>query len=704
VKGFKIVILTAILLTYGNLLKGQLSNVENLTPKQLNKFGRNAERAGDYLTAIYFYERYREFKPNNNELNFELANLHRQVRNYEKAKELYLKVVEESSDKYPLSRLYYAQMLKSTGQYDEAIVQFDKFKKGSKTTKDFSQYSKIIKNEVDGCDSAKKIIEHSLNLTVGSLNSTINGAHIELSPIPISDTVFMYASLRADSLVFFTGENADTAIPVRQFYYARKSNLDWIGGQNVPKPINIPGVETGNGTLSRDGSRFYFTRCFKNWQGKSICGIYLSQKSGQGWTEPVKLPPLINDPNFTSTQPALGRTAQSNSEILYFVSDRPEGRGGLDIWYTIWNEKKQLYSKPENLGSKINTSGDEMTPFYDMRIRTLYFSSTGLTGIGGLDIFSALGERREWSNIENVGYPLNTSYDDLYFTISKSGEYGFLVSNRPGINSASNETCCDDIYYYRWNDFIRIGVTGVIYPFEKDKYGRKRDLSNFDFMNPPDSIIPLNKAIIALYMLDKENKQYIFMDRDTTGKNGIFYFDLLPNQEYEFKMEGFQYFDSKNYLSTDFFDFSDIIEMPPTWVNVLSDKPVVLENIYYDFKSAELNQRAKNVLDTTLLVMLKEAPEFVAEIGAHTDSIGDTKYNIELSQARANNVVNYLISKGISSKRLVPKGYGAQRPVAPNYNPDGSDNPEGRDKNRRTEFRIIGTIGGEFEEEEFNNN
>ena len=166
-------------------------------------------------------------------------------------------------------------------------------------------------------------------------------------------------------------------------------------------------------------------------------------------------------------------------------------------------------------------------------------------------------------------------------------------------------------------------------------------------------------------------------------------------------MEGAQYFDSKSFLSTEFFNFSDTIEMPPTWVNVYSEKPIVLENIYYDFNSAELTQESKNVLDTTLLILLKEAPEFIVEIGAHTDSLGDFKYNINLSQQRANFVVDYLITKGIGTERLVAKGYGAQNPIAANFNPDGTDNEEGREQNRRTEFRVVGTIGDDDEDEIF---
>jgi OOP family OmpA-OmpF porin len=698
VKGIKYITLALVTLTLAISLKGQVANMDQLTPGQLIKFAQNAERAGDVFTAIFFYEKYREFRPHNNKVNYKLACLQQHVRNYEKARDLFEIIVKEASDKYPMAQFYYAQMLKSTGKYDEAIAQFNKFKR-SYSEKDSRDIGKLVRNEIEGCDSAKKIISTPLNINISSLNNSVNSPHIELSPIPIDNNTFIYASLRIDSLVYFNDKNIDTALPVRQFYIAHKEGMDWTGGELMPQPINVPGVESGNGVLSRDGQRFYFTRSVKNWQGKVISSIYRSTLTDGKWGEPVKLPPIINDPNYTSTQPALGRTAQSDREIIFFVSDRPDGKGGLDIWYTVWNDQKDAYTKAKNLGSKVNTAGDEMAPFYNLPTRTLYFSSTGLPGIGGLDVFSAFGERSDWTQVKNIGYPVNSSYDDLYFTVSKNGEDGFFVSNRP--DSLNPATCCDDIFYYSWNDFIRITVTGTIYPFEKDRFGRKRNLADFDFMNPDASIEPMNKAIIALYMLDNETNEYAFLDRFTTGTNGKFYFNLQPNNEYEFRTEGFQYFDEKNYMSTDYFNFSDTISMPPIWVNVMTDKPIVLENVYYDFNSADLSERAKSVLDTTLLVMLKEAPEFIIEIGSHTDSIGEAKYNLDLSQKRADNVVSYLISKGIPKERLVAKGYGSTQPVAQNFKSDGSDNPDGREKNRRTEFRIVGTIGSGQEDEDF---
>ena len=427
------------------------------------------------------------------------------------------------------------------------------------------------------------------------------------------------------------------------------------------------------------------------------CEIFVSHKSGQIWDTPEKLDVSINDPNYTATQPTIGYTSKSNMEVLYFVSDRPGGRGGYDIWYSIYNAKKNEFSEPKNAGPKINTSGDEMTPFYDNASRTLYFSSTEHNGLGGFDIFQSLGELRKWFPARNVGYPLNSSYDDLYFSISKNREYGFLVSNRPGGNSFRNPTCCDDIYQYRWIDFIKIAVTGAIYPAEKGKVGRNLDQAQLLAMK--DSIKPLSRAVISLYMIDKDTKEKIFINRDTTKDNGVYYFDLIPDRDYKFEMEGSQYFNEQVNLSTDGINFTYTIEMPPIWVNVLStDKPIVLSNIYYEFNKSELSELAKKSIDTTLLELMEKATDIIVEVDAHTDSVGNADYNKNLSQERADNVVNYLIGKGIDKKRLIAKGYGSERPVAPNFKPDGSDNPDGREKNRRTEFQIIGTLSSQVED------
>ena len=164
------------------------------------------------------------------------------------------------------------------------------------------------------------------------------------------------------------------------------------------------------------------------------------------WQLPQKLPYPVNMENCTSTQPALGKNLRTGEDILYFVSDRPGSRGGLDIWYTEPDGPSGDYKEPKNLGRNINSPGNDCCPFFDMQTRTLYFSSSGREGYGGYDLYTASGSGSRWTPAVNMGKPFNTSYDDLFFSILKNGREGFFTSNRPGAFSMENGGCCDDIY------------------------------------------------------------------------------------------------------------------------------------------------------------------------------------------------------------------------------------------------------------------
>jgi OmpA-OmpF porin, OOP family len=291
---------------------------------------------------------------------------------------------------------------------------------------------------------------------------------------------------------------------------------------------------------------------------------------------------------------------------------------------------------------------------------------------------------------------MNSSYDDLYFSIGKNREDGFLVSNRPNPGSYRNPSCCDDIYQYRWTDFVRVAVKGTVYPAEAAKIGKNLDQARLLAMK--DSIKPLSKAVLSLYMVDKKTKEKIFIDRDTTDIDGGYYFDLVPDKDYKFEMEGAQYFNEQINISTEGVNFTYTIDMPPIWVNILNDKPIVLKNVYYDVNKSDLSVHAKQAIDSTLFELMQKATDIIVEVSAHSDSLGNFDYNKKLSQDRADNVVKYLVGKGINKKRLVARGYGALKPVAPNRKPDHSDNPEGREKNRRTEFRVVGTLSSQVED------
>jgi outer membrane protein OmpA-like peptidoglycan-associated protein len=692
VREFKFILYFIFLVTINAGLLGQTyekPEIRGLSGKALKKFGKQADRRGDIYTALQLYELYYKQHAKDVEVGYRMAELYFQSRDYQKAEKQFSKIFRAAPDLYPEAQYYQAVSLKNQGNYLDAKEAYLKFARKIKNAKNLALSPQALKDEIMSCDLAMTLQNKPQKATINRLSGTINGPHQEMSPLALSNSTLLYASLKPEDRLYF---NYDDTVPppVRQFYTAQQAGMDWSGGYEFDTIVNVKGVETCNGAISRDGNRLYFTRCSHNAVGRYRCEIFVSERVGKSWSAPVKLNAAINDPNYTATQPSIGYTSKSDLEILYFVSDRPGGKGGYDIWYSIYDKNKKDFAEPRNAGGTINTIGNEMTPFYDIKTRSLYFSSNVHQGMGGLDIFCAQGELRKWLQPVNVGYPINSSYDDLYFTINPNRSEGFLTSNRPGGESFQNPTCCDDIYQYRWTQSIKLAVTGQVYPADADKYGP--DLDQAKLIALKDKITPLNKAIVVLYMVDPKTKEEVFIDRDTTGSDGVYYFELQPEKQYKFDMEGFQYFNEIINFSTEGVDMTYTIDMPPVWVNVLSDKPIVMKNVYYETNKSELTQRSKEVIDSTIVILMNKARDIVIEIGAHSDSTGSYEYNKKLSQERADNVVKYLITKGINPDRLVAKGYGPDKPVAPNFNADGTPNEKGQEQNRRSEFRVIGTM------------
>ncbi len=698
-----LLLLSGMFMLFVNFLYSQPeSSISTLKPWQLKNVGRNAVRLGDIYSAINYYERYCELKPENYTVAFKLADLYRKARDYKKAEPLYLKCYNGDTEEYVRGLFYYALMLKMNGNYIKAKENFLKFSKefAKNKDKDNKIYKKLAKNEVAGCDITKELIEHPLKLAMTHLDTSINKAHVEFSPFPINDSTLLYASLRADSIEHYsTGDSVK--MPVRQFYLAKKIGDKWKGGIRFPGAFNIETEQTGNGAYSPDGKRFYFTRCAFNWQNKMICAIYVSNFLNNAWTEPVKMDESINDPKFSSTQPTVGVESKNNYEVLYFISDRPKGKGGTDIWYSIYNSKKKIYGPSKNAGGKINTIGNEFTPFYNIETHAIYFSSDGWPGIGGLDVFKSTGELNNWSVPANAGSPINSSVDDIYYVVNKNQEGGFWVSNREGGIALKSATCCDDIYSFKLSQYIHLAAAGTV--MEVPDSGSVKYLDNYSGSVKADTskspsikkenqrmLKSLPNATVSLYLVDNNNEE-IFIKNDTTNTKGEYFFKLEQGNEYRVIVNSKGYFNKKFSISTKNKFTSDTIRNSIS-ISQIPKGPVIVKNIYYPFDKYFLTDAAKITIDTTLFVLLIENPQIIVELSSHTDSKGSDGYNLKLSQQRAESVVNYLISKGIGKDRLVAKGYGETKPIALNSNADGSDNPDGRQMNRRTEFRVIGVV------------
>ena len=663
---------------------------------KIKGFAKNSERIGDIYSAIEYYEALAKKNPENTAYMMALGHLYRNARNYPMALENYSSAYDRDKDTYPEALYYKGLMEKMNGDYEKAKEDFQKFLKIIKNAEFDMDYKKMAKNEIEGCDLAKKKIDSVLKVVIFHLDTSINKAHVEASPHSTAKNEIIFASLREDKVRYVDLQDSTQKLPVRQIYKAKRIGDKWQYTGIFDGPFNNPEENTLNGTYSPNGNRFYFTRCKQNWKNDNICEIYRSDKTEAGWSDPIKLGKEINDPNYTSSQPTVGNDSKTNSEVLYFVSNRKGGKGGLDIWYTIYNEKKQEYKTPRNASSRINSIGDEVTPYYDMSNRTLYYSTTGWPSLGGFDVYKNTGEMGTWLNPTNIGYPINTSTDDIYFTVGKNKEEGFFVSNRKGGVALLSETCCDDIYEYKWTEFIHLGVTGKIFAIQDSSIYLQLEKQIFEnkFINdddPNEKVNPLEKQAVNLFLV-AENKEKIFIKADTTTKEGDYFFDIEPGKQYKIVVENYGMFNKELNIDTRKIIRSDTLRLDAIYINVLPKEPIVIKNIYYDFDDWRLTENARTVIDTTLLNILTTNPRIIVEIGSHTDSKGDDNYNIKLSQRRAESVVKYLIEKGIEKERLFAKGYGETMFIAPNENPDGTDNPEGRQMNRRTEFRIVGSL------------
>lgn len=649
-------------------------DIEHAKPWELKSYARQATAIGDVYLAIDYYERYLEKRQKKYKQAFALAQLYERARDYTQALAWYERICEQEGASFPLALYHKALMQQHLGKYTEASENFLAFKKAYRGGKDSKRYNKLVKLHVAGCELAPALLDSTLEVKITHLDTSINKPHIELSPLSLDANNIIFASLRADSVPIVPLRELNIA-PRRRFYTAERVDKVWESRGLWLVPFNLGDDEIGNGTFAPDGQAFYFSRCARNYQHEMICGIWVSHMDDGDWLPAVPLGPEINDPRYNSTMPSLATESDRGRLTLYFVSNRPGGKGGTDIWYTVYDDRNELWKPPKNAGTKINTAGDELSPFYDEASRNLYFSSNGWPGLGGHDIFRSTGELRNFVPPANVGVPFNSSADDLYMTIGANREEGFFVSNREGGTALTNPTCCDDIYFFSWTEYLYLAVEGEVEETEETS----------------GKTVPVAGAKVTLNVVDQELGS-VPIESQTTGSDGAYRFTTEAEKDYNISVEREGYFTRSIPHSTRNAQKSDTTTAPTLAMEpIVEEKAIELENIYYDFDKATLTAEAKSTLNQTLLPILRDNPTLVVEIGAHTDSKGTDSYNQKLSQNRAKSVVTFLIEKGIGKKRLQSRGYGeSQLRVEDKVN--GTYDEARQQQNRRTEFKVVGTV------------
>lgn len=656
---------------------------EPTSTKKLLKTAKELIKVGDYYTASDYLDLVLQDEPENYVVMEMLAASYLASRDYKMAKETYKRLYEEAPLAYPKAQLEYALTLINEGNYDEAKDLLKSFRKKYKGS-DKSAVKRIIKKGyLPGIAVAQQKMKFPLDVTITHLDKSINKAYTECSPIAIGDSVLVFSSMKSDTLVYINPKDKEAKPFVAQFYYAIYDGSNWAGqGEWKEGNFNEEEKYTGNGTFSRDKKRFVFTKCIDLPDGRVQCKLFESKNEGGVWTPAVELNEKVNLKDYTATQPTFGYDEKKKRDVLYFVSDREEGSlGGLDIWFTIFDRKKSKdWMSPVNLKRKVNSTGDDMTPFYDLETGVMYFSSNGLPGLGGLDIHQVKGSMKKWDKSTNMGYPINSSVDDLYFIPSKSREGGFFTSNREGGTALKNPTCCDDLYAFKWDNIVRLGVDGIVLDIKDESKKPQRD------------------AVVSLYSIqDSSNEEVLVKSDSTNDGNGRYFINLVPNTRYKLVAYKKGYFTGFTEISTVGLTVSDTLEASPILIDLIppKDSAIAITNMYFEFGKSEVNKASKKHLETVLVKQLKENPSIIIEIGAHTDDVGSELYNMQLSQKRAESIVNFLAENGISKKRMIAKGYGETAPIALNKLADGADNPDGRAKNRRTEFKVLTELSDE---------
>lgn len=427
-------------MTMKNILVGFLVLIAALASGQTRQAFLDAAEtsfeAKDYYSALHYYKTVLEFSEDIAVL-YKTAEAARLFNAYKVAEQHYTKVKDlQKNGEYPLTTFWLAEMQKRQGKYAEAKANYQLYL--SENELDNPYYTELARRQIDDCDWAVSQQDSIRdNVTIEHLGSNINTPFSEFGPIQLGDTLY-YSSLRFPS-------EMDEAKPKRVF-----SNALWSvkGGEGIQfdPEFNDKKHHTGHVIFTEDRQRVYYTICEYRNATDIRCDIYFRDYTDGQFSDPVKLPGTINDSSYTSTQPSLGLDPFSHEPALYFASDRPGTKGKLDIWYSVIGEDN-TFGDPVNL-MPVNTAEDDITPFFHKPSATLYFSSMGYQGFGGFDIYSVYTGNLTAPYIENLGAPVNSSYNDLYFFLSDKEDTAFLASNRQGslFIEDADEACCNDIY------------------------------------------------------------------------------------------------------------------------------------------------------------------------------------------------------------------------------------------------------------------
>ncbi|MFN6944018.1 MAG: OmpA family protein [Cytophagaceae bacterium] len=611
--------------------------------KNLEKEAKLSYKLEEYSGALEFYLKLDSLSPNNPEYLAQIGRCY--LFSHPKTKSLqYLERAKSLGYNANFLDMHLGRAYHFNHKFDMAIKSYETAKKSMNPKKD-AENIKIADRLIAQCKTGIELMANPLKVTIENIGPTINSPYPDYAAVISADEqVLIFTSRRPNT----TGGKRDeyTGDYFEDIYISYKDTSgEWGTPKNIGSNINTPGHDASI-ALSPDGQTLFIYKDDGNGD------IFYSILEGDKWSNPKTMGGNINTPR--SWEPSASISA--DEKTLFFTSDRPGGLGGRDL-YISKRQANGQWSEPKNLGPNVNTEYDDDAPFIHPDGKTLYFSSKGHKGMGGFDIFTVeyFAETDSFSTPVNLGYPINTADDDIFFVWSADGSRGYFSSIR------------------------------------EEGYGEK-DIYVVSRPKPKVSLIVLKGKVYSekndntpigamITVTDNETNEIVavFNSNSHTGRYTVI---IPPGKNYGISVEapGYLNFSENVFIpqKEDYHEFVKNFNLEP----LKKGSRIVLKNVFFDTDKAALRKESYSELDR-FVKLLKEQPELFVEIAGHTDDVGDNKYNQKLSERRAHSVVDYLVSKGIDKKRLFPVGYGEDFFMAPN------DTEEGRQLNRRTELIIV---------------
>ena len=527
-----------------------------------------------------------------------------------------------------------------------AIMAFDRGEY-EKAEKYLTQFLTIVPEKKNSDDIV--LLSKSLDFAKNQILNYKGNTSVEILPTNINRFKLQYLpSVTIDnSAMFYT--KRDHVSGDEDIVVSYSEGGEWLPAESVSSRINSH-LNEGACSVSADGRIMIFTSCDKR-DSYGSCDLYISKRTGNNWSKPKNLGKPINS-RYWESQPSLS----ADGKTLYFSSNRTGGKGGRDLW--VSKNENGKWSKPVNLGEEINTLKDETTPFIHPDNETLYFSANGYPGMGGYDLFKTTLVDSVWTSPYNIGYPVNTHKDEVAIIIASDGKTGYFAKEEQ-------------------KNFEILDSKIVSTQLAKEAQSKETTFIIGKVIDA-NSLMPIRADVQIVERIG--NKTLYLSESDSL--TGLFYMVLPQDLKLAayVKKRGYLYSDYSFETSSASVNNTDTLTIELNKVE--KGQSIVLENVYFDFDSYQLKEESKSEIDNAYQVLI-ENPKIIVEIAGHTDNVGSSQYNLELSTKRAQEVYKAFINKGVNPSRISFHGYGQESPKTSN------DTEEGRKSNRRIEFRVL---------------